>query len=786
VVVRYRDGARERESRFSWRLLRPGAPAGGVDPLATKGRLAGRFGIDVKTEIQRRVLKLLYSPESIEAEARMADRRPEQPGADPDTTSRLPDVFSRFGSFTTAKKKKVGYIRIRTFNVNPSAFFDEFLRLVAQLPRDGLILDVRGNGGGVISAGEMLLQLLTPHHIEPAAFSFLSSPLTLRLCEAIPDLEPWQESLRQSIQTAAAYSQGFPLTPEEDCNAIGQKYQGPVVLITDALCYSTTDIFAAGFQDHRVGPVLGVASSTGAGGANVWTHDALRQNFQQPDSPFQAIQSGAAFRVALRRAVRVGKRAGVLLEDLGVTPDGDPYRMTKDDVLKSNVDLYNHAADLLAAMPVYSLRATVAGVSTDGRTLKLDTQTSNLDRLDVLVDGRPWLTLDVKDGPGSVDVPVPSRSVTAELHGFQKGELRASTRVPIPAPRGAVRPEVAARAAPAAPLASLEQLMAIPPEDRKLDWIKTALKNAIRLEFATIPPYLCGMWSVKPVSTHPLKEHPVYGVIRGVVVQEMGHMGLASNLLTAVGELPQFKVAGFVPDYPCELPGHVHPGLVISLVGLSQPLVKNFWMQIEQPEHDPVPIGAAPGEPEYPTIGAFYDALLQAFHDNQPPLSIGTQLQEDITGVFKIATLDDVDRAITQIKQQGEGTSQSAFAEGFGGTLAHYYCFQQIVEGKRIIKGPDGKAKWGAPLPFPAPDGIYPMAAVPHGGYPSEITGAFNQRFSAMLGLLQDAWAAGGDAGNSKLQDAIDVMGELKKLARAILEQPLQSGGVYGPDFRLV
>ena len=38
---------------------------------------------------------------------------------------------------------------------------------------------------------------------------------------------------------------------------MGQTYHGPVVLITDALCYSTTDIFAAGFQDHDLGFVLG-------------------------------------------------------------------------------------------------------------------------------------------------------------------------------------------------------------------------------------------------------------------------------------------------------------------------------------------------------------------------------------------------------------------------------------------------------------------------------------------------------------------------------------------------
>ena len=46
------------------------------------------------------------------------------------------------------------------------------------------------------------------------------------------------------------------------CNLFGQRYYGPVALIIDALCYSTTDIFAAGFQDHEIGPVIG--TTTGA------------------------------------------------------------------------------------------------------------------------------------------------------------------------------------------------------------------------------------------------------------------------------------------------------------------------------------------------------------------------------------------------------------------------------------------------------------------------------------------------------------------------------------------
>ena len=77
------------------------------------------------------------------------------------------------------------------------------------------------------------------------------------------DLTPWFKSFKQAVETGATFSQRLSITPEEWCNDIGQIYNGPVVIITDALCYSATDIFAAGFQDHKIGPILGTGGNTG-------------------------------------------------------------------------------------------------------------------------------------------------------------------------------------------------------------------------------------------------------------------------------------------------------------------------------------------------------------------------------------------------------------------------------------------------------------------------------------------------------------------------------------------
>ena len=188
---------------------------------------------------------------------------------------------------------------------------------------------------------------------------------------------------REAVETGAAFSQGFSLLPVEKYNDIGQKYYGPVVLLTDALCYSTTDIFSAGFQDHGIGKILGTSGNTGAGGANVWDHGLLRRSLRSRNSPLLPLPRMASFQVAIRRTTRVGERTGVPLEDLGVTPD-QVHLLTRKDVLKDNVDLINRAAKLLVTEPnSFPVEARARA----RRQCPVKTRTSR--RLDVMLNDRP-------------------------------------------------------------------------------------------------------------------------------------------------------------------------------------------------------------------------------------------------------------------------------------------------------------------------------------------------------------------------------------------------------------
>lgn len=332
------------------------------------------------------------------------------------------------------------------------------------------------------------------------------------------------------------------------------------------------------------------------------------------------------------------------------------------------------------------------------------------------------------------------------------------------------------------------ELMQQPTEQRDTTWLHKAVQQAILLELATLPPYLCGMWSIDDTS---VKANQVRTALRRIVFDEMSHLGIACNLLTTIGGTPLLTGETRVPAYPGPLPGGVRPDLTVFLSGLTPDSVE-MYAKIEKPDH-PVTLDAPAA---YTSIGAFYTAILRAFRANPKLITGKRQVERDMAhhgsgnSLERLETLADVELAITVIKEQGEGTSTSPENPypGGQGELAHYYAFLKVLE---ILPPPN-------PHQIKPPPQIktLPMGVVPHGGWsrkspgvPASALDSFNRTYSDMLSLLEQAWQqhASGPAADL-LQDAVDKMGALRKPARDLMKiaLPDSSGKNYGPEFRYV
>ncbi|WP_049828318.1 S41 family peptidase [Paenibacillus polymyxa] len=350
VIVGYCSNSQNYKIQLSWQVNKISSFNESLT-LAATGKFATANGLDLNMELTNNARKVLFARNALELSKHAADLRGESNKEGEDffrRNSRYPNTF-QFRPVDTPQGQ-ISYLRIRTFSYpEPETFVNEVIRILELLPQRGLIIDVRGNGGGIIMNGERILQLFSSSRIEAERMHFINNEITLAIANSDVGngfAKEWVNSIDLSTITGSIYSQGFPIESPDLTNSLGRRYNGNAVLVTDARCYSTTDIFAAGFQDNKIGKILGVDDNTGAGGANVFTHDFLREILPGSDSPFKKLPGDTKMRVAIRQTTRVGDKAGLPLEDLGIQPDAI-HRMTRDDVLYENRDLIAVAAALL-------------------------------------------------------------------------------------------------------------------------------------------------------------------------------------------------------------------------------------------------------------------------------------------------------------------------------------------------------------------------------------------------------------------------------------------------------
>jgi hypothetical protein len=127
--------------------------------------------------------------------------------------------------------------------------------------------------------------------------------------------------------------------------------------------------------------------------------------------------------------MRSGAHRGVPLEDLGVSPD-ETHRMTRNDLLNNNVDLLAKGGQILSKLASASISVQVAPAAAGKRKITMTTQ--GLDRVDIVVDGRPRATVDVVGGTTTTEIPQPGAGThDVAARGFKGGVLRAVAHVTL-------------------------------------------------------------------------------------------------------------------------------------------------------------------------------------------------------------------------------------------------------------------------------------------------------------------------------------------------------------------
>ncbi len=243
-----------------------------------------------------------------------------------------------------------------------------------------------------------------------------------------------------------------------------------------------------------------------------------------------------------------------------------------------------------------------------------------------------------------------------------------------------------------------------------------AIQQAIEIEIATIPVYLYTYYSVNRYSSTmqdtisgglvqeltakgmPLAEangvaldlsaeimvfcNKVGATIMSVVMEEMLHMALSSNLKQALAGQP--CLTGRSPSFPAVLPGHV-PEFTINLAPFSLNQLMTF-LKIESPYALPPSQEALAAIP-YTTIGEFYDMIKDCIDSNDlkyntdaPQLVPGQRYYspnmidtvyydkqhkpqyvdaDDSGDLIQVVDRDSACQAIDQIVRQGEGNKDS-------------------------------------------------------------------------------------------------------------------------------
>jgi len=236
------------------------------------------------------------------------------------------------------------------------------------------------------------------------------------------------------------------------------------------------------------------------------------------------------------------------------------------------------------------------------------------------------------------------------------------------------------------------------------------LGEAAELEHAIMAQYLFAAFSLKGGTDEDVDERQLRHIkewrkaIMGVATEEMLHLGLANNLLAAVGAAPRVGR----PNLP-QAGRYYPPGMSFALVPFSERALRHF-LYLERPENinreDAEGFAAlAEAEPmmtereivprpqDFATVGELYHAIEDGFenlveHHGERWLFVGPPEAQATPDNFwwpdliQVTDLESARRAIATIVEQGEGT-RGDWKE------AHYGRFLEVLGEYLTLKRED-------------------------------------------------------------------------------------------------
>lgn len=228
----------------------------------------------------------------------------------------------------------------------------EIARILKQMPDNGLIMDLRGNGGGYPNYVKVLVELLTgksPPQLPTVirATQFMKDTLDNMPATSIFATEFNVCAYQGAVDTALKIGEPFAgpssglYTGEFVKSPVARAYFGPFITLVDGRCYSAGDIFAALQKDLELSLVVGVSDNVGGGGGYTYLPKDLEEIFSVVLEPITA-----EFTMALGRFYRSGNKEGTITENFGLEPDVK-YYATLDDALKNDCDLFEFLSEKL-------------------------------------------------------------------------------------------------------------------------------------------------------------------------------------------------------------------------------------------------------------------------------------------------------------------------------------------------------------------------------------------------------------------------------------------------------